>query len=173
MQSPEILRSKLDRIDGKGYGACQSLKGQYAWPDFDLLITRIPKDPYAPPHTGIYRIRVDHAYLGIPPNLFDSPTAGIAYRDLLARRFSEHAGSISGQRRGTGYSGVITLDTPAQAILDRSAVVFTPGGVEVRFFIGLPAKGRRINGSLARTMLFQELPAIVEGALHALDPAAV
>ena len=173
MQSPEILRTKLGSIDGRDYGACQSLKGEYAYPDFELLINQIPKDPYAPPHTGIYRIKVDHAYLGIQPSVFGSPTAGIAYRDLLARRFSEHAGSISGQRRGTGYSGIITLDTPAQAILDRSAAVFTSRGVEVRFFIGLPAKGRRINGSLARTMLFEELPAIVRAAVHALDPGEV
>lgn len=173
MQSPEILRTKLGSIDGRDYGAYQSLKGEYAYPDFELLITQIPKDPYAPPHTGIYRIRVDHSYLGIQPSVFSSPTAGVAYRDLLARRFSEQAGSISRQRRGTGYSGVITLDTPAQAILDRSAVVFTPDGVEVRFFIGLPAKGRRINGSLAQTMIFQELPAIVHQALHALAPGEV
>ena len=173
MQSFQVLHTKLDGIDGKDYGACQSLKGEYAYPDFELLITQIPKDPYAPPHTGIYRIRVDNAYLGIQPQLFDSPTAGIAYRDLLARRFSGKAEQVSQRRRGTGYSGVITLDTPAQAILDRSAVVFTPDGVEVRFFIGLPARGRKINAPLAKTMLFDELPSIVGGALHALDPAAV
>ncbi len=173
MQSTQALRAKLERIDGRDYGACQSLKGEYAWPEFELLITQIPKDPYAPPHTGIYRIRVDHAYLGITPEVFGSPTAGVAYRDLLARRFSAKAGEISTRGRGTGYSGIITLDTPAQAILDRSAVVFTGRGVEVRFFIGLPAKGRRINGPLARIMLFEELPAIVHQALHALDQAAV
>jgi predicted ABC-class ATPase len=173
MQSAEVLRNKLAGIDGKDYGACQALKGEYAYPEFELLIDQIPKDPYAPPHTGIYRIRVDHVYLGIAPNLFESPTAGIAYRDLLARRFSQSAGRISGRRRGTGYSGVVTLDTPAQAILDRSAVVFTSPGVEVRFFIGLPAKGRKINASLAETMLFEELPAIVRRALHDLDAGAV
>ena len=173
MQSDQALRAKLDSIDGRDYGACQSLKGEYAYRDFELLITQIPKDPYAPPHTGIYRIRIDHAYLGIQPEVFDSPTAGIASRDFLARRFSAKASQVSERGRGTGYSGVIILDTPAQAILDRSAVVFTAHGVEVRFFIGLPARGRRINAPLARTMLFEELPAIVRKALHALDPAEV
>jgi predicted ABC-class ATPase len=173
MQSAQVLQNKLAGIDGKDYGACQSLKGEYAYADFELLITQIPKDPYAPPHTGIYRIRVGHTYLGIPTSVFDAPTAGIAYRDFLARRFSEKAHEVSERGRGTGYSGLITLDTPAQAILERSAVVFTSDGVEVRFFVGLPAKGRKINARLAQTMLFEELPAIVGGAFHALDPAAV
>jgi predicted ABC-class ATPase len=173
MQSVQVLRDKLAGIDGKDYGACQSLKGEYAFPDFELLVTQIPKDPYAPPHTGIYRIRVDHGYLGITPELFGSKTAGIAYRDLLARRFSAKAVVVSKRGRGTGYSGVITLDTPAQAILDRSAVAFTRQGVEVRFFIGLPAKGRKINATLAQVMLFEELPAIVSGALHSLNPGEV
>jgi len=69
MQSVPVLRSKLQDIDGKDYGTWQSLKDEYAYPDFELLITQIPKDAYAPPHTGIYRIRVDHAYPGIQPCL--------------------------------------------------------------------------------------------------------
>jgi len=173
MQSAQVLRSMLERIDGRDYGACQSLEGEYAYPDFELLIDQVPKDPYAPPHTGFYRIRVDHGYPGIAPDQFDSKIAGTAYRDLLARRFSAEAEAVSKHGRGTGYSGVITLDTPAQAILDRSAVVFTRRGVEVRFFIGLPAKGRKINAPLAQAMLFEELPAIVRGALHTLDPGEV
>jgi hypothetical protein len=128
MQSAQVLRNKLAGIDGKDYGAFQSLKGEYAYPAFELLITQIPKDPYAPPHTGIYRVRVGHTYLGIQPQLSNPPTAAVAYRDFLARKFTAKAAQISERGRGTGYSGLITLDTPAQAILDRSAVVFTADG---------------------------------------------
>ena len=173
MQSSQVLRGRLRNIDGRDYGAYQSLKGEYAYPDFELFISQIPKDPYAPPHTGIYRIRVGHAYLGIPTRFFDSKITGIAYRDFLARRFSATAKQLSERRRGTGHSGLITLDTPAQVILERSAVVFTADGVEVRFFIGLPANGRRINARVADTMLFEELPAIVQRAFGALDPVTV
>ncbi len=56
MQNAHALRGKLQSIDGKDYGAYQSLIGAYAYPQFKLLIDQIPKDPYAPPHTGIYRI---------------------------------------------------------------------------------------------------------------------
>jgi predicted ABC-class ATPase len=173
MQSSQALHDKLHNINGKDYGAYQSLKGEYAYPDFELFITQIPKDPYAPPHTGVYRIRVRHTYLGIPTHFFNTKIAGIAYRDFLARMFSQAAKQVSERRRGTGYSGLITLDTPAQAILDRSAVVFTAAGVEVRFFIGLPANGRKINTPVADTMLFEELSAIVQQAFGALAPGTV
>ena len=173
MQSSQVLHNKLKSLNGKDYGAYQSIKGEYEYSNFTLFITQIPKDPYAPPHTGIYRIRLLHTFLGIPTSLFDTKTAGIAYRDFLARMFSATAEALSQRGRGTGYSGVITLDTPAQAILERSAVVFTADGVEIRFFIGLPANGRKINSRLAHTMLFDELPSIVERAFSSLDHAAV
>ena len=173
MQSSQVLLNKLKSLGGIDYGAYQSIKGEYAYPNFTLFITQIPKDPYAPPHTGIYRIRLLHTFLGISSALFESRTGGIAYRDFLARRFSATAAAVSQHGRGTGYSGVITLDTPAQAILERSAVVFTSDGAEIRFFIGLPANGRKINSHLAQTMLLDELPSIVEQAFASLNHAAV
>ena len=173
MQSERALRNRLGNLDGRDYGACQSLKGAYAFPDFELYIDRIPKDPYAPPHTGIYRLRVTRGYTGIPVGMIDGGTARVACRDFLARRFSLAAGRIASGGRGTGYSGLITLDTPAQGILDRSAVILTDDGIEVRFFIGLPARGRKINAVLAETMLFEELPRIVEQGLRGLPVEGV
>jgi predicted ABC-class ATPase len=173
MQSSRSLQGKIRSIDGKGYGAYQSLKGEYAYPEFELFVSHVPRDPYAPPHTGMYRIRVTHEYLGIPQELIEGKTAQVACRDFLARRFCEAARRIAGGRRGTGHSGVITMDTPAQAILDRSSMVLTGDGtgdgVEARLFVGLPANGRRINAGIASKMLFEELPAIVKDSFGALD----
>ncbi|RLC46754.1 MAG: hypothetical protein DRI23_12015, partial [Candidatus Cloacimonadota bacterium] len=52
----QILRNKLPSTDSKDYGSYQSLLGTYDYGLFRLIIQQIPKDPYAPPHTGIYRI---------------------------------------------------------------------------------------------------------------------
>ena len=41
---------------------------------FKLFVDQIPKDPYAPPHTGIYRIRVQYDYVNAPPSIIDSKT---------------------------------------------------------------------------------------------------
>ena len=54
------LKMKLELIGGKNYIGLQSLIGYYNYHDkFILNIHQVPKDPYAPPHTGIYRIFVD------------------------------------------------------------------------------------------------------------------
>ncbi len=37
--------------------------------------------------------------------------------------------------------------------------------IEVRFFMGLPARGRKIEIKIAEKMFFEELPKIVESAL--------
>ena len=58
MTNNNQLIPKLDSMDGKDYGAYQALKGEYEFSNFKLIIHQIPKDPYAPPHTGIYRIQV-------------------------------------------------------------------------------------------------------------------
>ncbi len=50
-------------------------------------------------------------------------------------------------------------------MLQRTAARVTPDEVELRFFLGLPAFGRRIAGRQAEEMFFQDLPAIIEASL--------
>jgi len=165
MLSMESLRPRLQGIDGKDYGAYQSLRGAYRYDFFQLFIDQIPKDPYAPSFTGIYRARFLHSYCFVPSKLKENLTRKIAYCDYLARRFYRESSACS-KHRGTGNSGLITVDEPGQLILDRSSVLLTDSFIELRFFIGLPANGRSINGELAQTMLFEELPGIIERAFH-------
>ena len=161
----ENLRSKISTINGRDYGAYQSVKGAYEHPDFNLFIDQIPKDPYAPPHTGIYRVQVQRNSPTVID--FESKTAieNIAFRDFLTRNFSNACQEISQGRRGTGNSGVITISQPGQAILDRSCIIITNDVIEVRCFVGLPAAGRKIKAEVATTMLFEELPEIVRRSL--------
>ena len=165
MQSLSVLKNKLKAIDEKDYGAYQSLLGEYDYKEFKLVITQIPKDPYAPPHTGIYRLQLKFDYIGIPKDIIDSKIKNIAFRDFLARNIFHVTAQISKGRRGTGYSGIITIAEPGQAILERSSVIVSNEDIEVRFFIGLPANGRLINAKLADEMLFTELPDIVNRSL--------
>lgn len=166
MKPIESLRTQTGSIDGRDYGAYQGIKGAYAFPDFELFIDQIPKDPYAPPHTGIYRIQVKRSNPGAIDFQTESTTENIAFRDYLTRAFSNACQEVSKGRRGTGFSGVITISQPGQAILDRSCVIVNDEVIEVRCFLGLPASGRKINAKVAITMMFEELPEIVRRSLY-------
>ena len=104
-----ILKKKLGSIEGRDYGSYQSLVGTYDFSKYKLIIHQIPKDPYAPPHTGIYRIQVQRNYvLGINLNT-DMKIREIAFRDFLARHFYNACLKVCKGRRGTGYSGIINI----------------------------------------------------------------
>jgi hypothetical protein len=59
MQSAQVLRNKLDGIEGKDYGACQSLKGEYAYPDVELLIAADPRAVKVRAYSGRFVASVD------------------------------------------------------------------------------------------------------------------
>jgi len=165
MINKHILKQKIASLDGRDYGAYQSLKGSYDFDLFKLIIQQIPKDPYAPPHTGIYRIQVKRSDDRIINLDLTNKIREIAFRDFLAREFYDASAQYAGGLRGTGYSGIITINQPGQSILERSCVVITDELIEVRCFIGLPGNGRKVVSKIAEKMLLLELPQIVEHAL--------
>jgi predicted ABC-class ATPase len=165
MISIDNLKKKLESIDGQDYGAYQSLLGDYDFSDFTLIVGQIPKDPYAPPHTGIYRIQVSRRDEKIINLDIDSKIKETAFRDFLARRFYDASQEVSKGRRGTGYSGVITINQPGQSLLERNCVIIDEKYIEIRCFVGLPASGRKINSNVAAEMLFNELPEIARLSL--------
>ena len=165
MLTTNILKQKLTSIDSQDYASYQSLLGSYDFALFKLIIQQIPKDPYAPPHTGIYRIQVQRNDNRIINLKTGSKIQKIAFADFLARYFFDASQRISKGIRGTGYSGIITIDQPGQSILERNSVVITDEVIEVRCFLGLPADGRKIISEIAEQMLFSELPHIVNESL--------
>jgi predicted ABC-class ATPase len=105
MVTLDVLEKKLSALDGRDYGGCQSLIGQYDFHDFRLSIDQIPKDPYAPPHTGIYRVIFRLSGTGVNEKSYDTKAKEIALRDYMARRFFNASREVSRGNRGTGYSG--------------------------------------------------------------------
>jgi predicted ABC-class ATPase len=166
MTGCELIKKKLKGIDHRDYGAYQALTGEYSYPGFFLDIRQIPKDPYAPPHTGVYCIRIARKKVQPDGCSIDTRIKEIAFRDFLARRFFTACHKKTTLRRGTGYSGMITIQEPGQAVLERTSVILSQSEIEIRFFIGLPANGRKINSALAEQMLCRELPDIVTSAFE-------
>lgn len=158
------LREELERLDGRGYKAYKDLKGSWSYGEYELRIDHVQGDPFAAPSELALTIPTDYA--GFPDWATQGADRPVAFRDYLARRFSRLARKEAKGSRGSGKGGILEIDTPGQEILGRSAVVLKESGIEVRFYAGLPAFGRRIAGRQAWSMLGEEVPAIVEGALR-------
>lgn len=156
------LRTQLLRLDGSSYKAYKDIKGSYQFPDFILTIEHVQGDPFASPSKLI--IKVPQTVAKFPPSLYQSFSRQVALRDYLIRQFDRVAQQLSAYR-GTGKSGLINIVRLGQEILDRTAVYINSLEVEVRFFVGLPARGRMILGRQAVEMLCEDVPALVDETL--------
>jgi predicted ABC-class ATPase len=155
------LRSTLDRIDRKGYGAYRDLQGAYDLGSFSLFIDRVQRDPFAPP--SLIRVRTKENRFD--PRLFESPVRRVAFEDFLTRAVEAAIRKVVRGNRGSGGSGRVEIQRPSQVVLPRTSMVVTRGQVEARMAVGLPARGRTVDARAARTMLLEELPEVVRRAL--------
>jgi predicted ABC-class ATPase len=172
MPDRENLRSTLLQLDGRGYKAYKDIKGSYNFPDFTLIIDRVQGDPFASPSQ--VRVQLPQSVAGFPRNLYQNRSREIALRDYLTREFDQVAREIS-SRRGTGNSGLIAIAPVGQSVLDRTSAFITDKFVEVRFVVGLPARGRQIAGRQAAAMLCDDISQIVDQTIkyHQLDGAVI
>ena len=163
MKSRQELEQLLFSINGQGYGAYKSIKGEYNFGKYILSIDHVQVDPYAPPSK--VRIIMNRKVTGIPDELLDSKSKIIAVSDFLTREFYKKAEIYSQKINATGGSGMIVIDRCGQEMLERTSVLIKDNRVEVRFEIGLPAAGRRVLGKEAHLIFSQTLVKIVDAAL--------
>ncbi len=163
MSSKEDLKAILTRIDDRSYKAYKEIEGSFNFGTFTLHIDHVQGDPFAAPSR--LRVTVLLSKTGFPPSLYEKRIRRIAFQDFIARRFEAVQSKTAKGHRGTGKSGLISIDGGKQEILERSAVWMDAHGIEVRFTVGLPADGRRILGRQAAAIFFQEIPQIVESSL--------
>jgi predicted ABC-class ATPase len=155
------LRSTLDRIDRKGYGAYKDLSGSHDFESFTLFVDRVQRDPFAPP--SLIRIRTRENTFD--PKLFGHPVRRVAFEDFLTRSVERAIRRVVRGNRGSGGSGRVEIQWTSQVVLPRTSMVVAPDYVEARMAVGLPARGRSVDARAAKTMLLEELPEIVRRAL--------
>ena len=153
----------LRRIDGRGYKAYRDIAGTYRVGAGQIFIDYVQVDPFAAPTKVRFRLDQDRAK--IPGELIEPRVRRIALEDFLARRMDETIHRARPERRGTGKSGLFSIDSGRQEVLERTAAVATRWWVEARLEIGLPAAGRRVLGRKAEEMLCRVLPSLGEKAL--------
>ena len=157
------LDSLLRRLDGKNYKAYRDIKGSYDFPNFTLIIEHVQGDPFASASKVI--VKIPQLIANFPPQFYNSPCREIALRDYLTRQFDKWAKKIS-LDRGTGKSGLISIAHVGQEVLQRNSVLIDEQFVEVRFLVGLPARGRSILGYQAVAILCEDIPEIVYRSLQ-------
>lgn len=162
-KSKDYLKITLKKLDGKGYGAYKRIKGSYRFDDYRLVIEYVQGDPYASPSNMSVEVPQDRA--GFPEDLFQNQSRKIALEDFLTRKFYEGIKKYAKGNRGSGKSGLFQTVKTGQEILERTSAQVDEEKITLRFFAGLPAKGRRILGIQAQKMLLEELPRIVEDSL--------
>ncbi len=199
MNTKENLRQLLFDLDNRGYKAYKDIVGTYEFPNFTLIIDYVQGDPFATPSK--FRVQIPLKIAGFPPELYRTRSREIALRDYLIREFDQNAIEIS-SHRGTGKSGMIAVTKMGQEILERTAASIininppapkaiisgnqvlqrarpntstSEKGVEMRFLVGLPARGRNILGRQAAMMICDDIPTIVDRALiyQNLDQEAI
>ncbi len=166
MENSNRLKDILKRINGKGYKAYKDIKGKYQYSNFSLEIVHVQGDPFASPSSLIASTNLNNTQ--IKEETYKSKEREIALCDFLTRLFAKNTNKLSKGLRGTGNSGVISIQKCGQEILQRSSVVLNKekNEIEFRFYAGLPARGRSILGIVAQDMLFKEIPDIVYYSTH-------
>ena len=164
MRTSKELESLLQRIDGKGYKAYKDLQGTYNLEGFHLAVDYVQGDPFAAPSRirGIVPMKLS----GFPRDTFNTPWKKQALKDFLTRNFDQTLKKEYSGAKGTGKSGMITIDAPGQEILERTSIYIDSEKVEVRLEVGLPAGGRKILGRVCRKMLMEMLPPFIEKNLY-------
>ena len=186
MRGWDELRRELLRIDRKGYGAYKDIRGAWGDERMSLHVDRVQGDPFATP--SVIQLHIAQREHAIPHELWrDEPPSStkgrpssqpssqrrVALQDLLLRRF---AWAVSELPRvdGSGKSGRIHVDDGGAEILLRSGCHLDEHALQLRFRVGLPARGRSVLGRAAAELLCRHLPdAADELRWDALDPDTV
>lgn len=171
MLPAERLRDKLVLMNGKGVQVYRDLAGAYRFDRFELYLDAIQPDPVAP--TCRARVRVDQAEAQIPPAMWGSPAGRVATQDFLMHAIRDAVGRHV-RTRWAGRSAPLSVPAGGPEILARSGCTVAEESIQVHLTIGLPAEGRKVLAKPARTLLFDELPSVVQAGLvwTNLDAAA-
>ncbi|KAG5176854.1 hypothetical protein JKP88DRAFT_350965 [Tribonema minus] len=177
------LVDTLRRIDNRPYGAYHDIEGTFAFDGgaaggvpFALAVDKVQADPFAAPSR--FHVTLPAAAAGFPQEARSSRVRAIALCDFLTRAFwrAAHAAGADQRRESGGWSGTkggeITMDKPGQHVLERTSVQLLPdGGVQARFTVALPARGRTICGTWAAEILGATVPKLVAASVMEMREA--
>jgi len=151
----QIIRS----MDGRGYGSYKRLLNLVVdYGTAELYFTKVQGDPHAPP--SIAEVIVPYSTHRLPEELL-KPDYLVPFTDFIARELYKVTKSIR-RKCGSGNSCYVGIPKPGPWVLKRSCVEISSRNLVLRFYVGLPARGRKVFGSQAITLLLEDIPKIIE-----------
>ncbi|WP_456447365.1 ABC-ATPase domain-containing protein [Oceanithermus sp.] len=159
MNDLDALAQILKSLDGHGYRAYKRIEGAWVGPGFTLLVDHVQPDPFATPTR--LRVRIPHAVHGLPQELWANRPRRTGALNYLLRVFKRAVQSCPGV--GSGRSCQFFVDAGGTEVLERAAACLGPDYLELRFRVGLPARGRTVLGGAAARLLTEVLPEAVGG----------
>ena len=151
-------------MDGLSYAAYKRILGRHTVGEFEVVVDRIPPDPYA----GQARVRLvcDRAKAHLSTGLVSSRSRRIGTEDYLSRAAAD---ALASQVRRGGNappgSGRISLEAIGPAMLERGSCRITETSIELRLLVDLPAVGRRVRGLEAEELFFSDLQRLATAAV--------
>ncbi|QPJ63653.1 MAG: ABC-ATPase domain-containing protein [Candidatus Nitronauta litoralis] len=166
IEAPETLKQRLTRVEGRGYKAYKDLQGtDWAFGPIQLKFEHVQGDAFAEPSR--MTANLPFKLSGLPDAVCDTALSRIAVEDFLLRRFHKAVLTRKIKPKGAGKSGIITALFPSQKIIKRSAVTVSKNQIELVFFVGLPAEGRRILGLECWRLFEEDVAGILRQSLAA------
>lgn len=174
ISAPDKLKQRLVMMEGRGYKAYKDLQEtEWAFGPVQLKFNHVQGDAFAEPSrlTAVMPFK----FSGVPDDTCEKASSRIAIEDFFLRRFHQAVLNRKGNPKGAGKSGVITALLPSQKIIKRSGISVFQDSIELVFFVGLPAEGRRILGIECARLFGQDVAQVLWQSLAAetLDVAAL
>ena len=160
-----MISKILEMINGRGYKAYKKLEGrEEKVRNVTIRIIKVQGDPFAPPSIIMAETEAPRKdYIRKYPIPVSDYALRIAYR--YARNYSLRG-------LGEGKSGNIMLPKPGPIMIRRSASeIILRRGVPVlrlRLWVGLPSRKRRVMSDIARELLLERIPDLVQQVIKAL-----
>lgn len=164
-QLEQQLIKTLREIDNKSYPLYKQLKGSYDMTGFILNIEHVQGDPFASP--SMVSVEIPSVKAAFPRDLYDNEEKKVALEDQLLRLFAGELRKYSFKAKSSGKSGFMGAIMPGPEVLKRTGCeISDKGTVLVRFEVGFPANGRRIQSRELEKMLVQFVPEVVSRTLY-------
>jgi len=145
------LQGLLRRLDDQTYSCYRTLIGRYQLGEFELVVDRVPPDPYA---GGAHvRLVVERGKANLPHDLTQTKVRRLGVEAFLAAKTVEALRTQfdTRQRKAPG-SGQVYVEPFGPAVIERSVSRISDEQIELRLLIDLPAHSRRIQGMQAEQM---------------------